>query len=206
MDALLNERPRSISMKKKSFYNEVDGTQEDPLLGKIHKNFYLDIECMRLNAEKERICHYREVARKSAISYYKALKKIMEKNLIHVMVSKGSPEKAPANSSKSQSDENGKTKFFQQKETKVNCIYYLTDYIKLVIENGNDFILDYLTEIVSTMIFEEFSDEVIETIRIIIEQFEFDQEKFKDWIETQTADPAKQQKLRTILGTSEELS
>ena len=66
-------------------------------LEKFINNFYLDIEWMRLNAEKERICHYRDIARKSAIKYYKILKIIMERNLIHVMVSKTSPDKSSTN-------------------------------------------------------------------------------------------------------------
>ena len=89
LDALINERPHAITMKKKGFYNETDENQkEDPTLGKMHKNYYLDIECMRLNAEKERICHYRDIARKSAIMYYKILKEIMRYNLIHAIASK----------------------------------------------------------------------------------------------------------------------
>lgn len=185
-------------MKKKSFYNEEDGKNEDELLGKIHKNFYLDIEWMRLNAEKERICHYRDIARKSAIKYYKILKKIIERNLIHVMVSKASPDKASANNKNTEKKSNHPN-FYQQKETKINWIYYITDYIKLVIENGNEFIQDHLYEIIETLIFEELSDEVIETLNIVIVQFEFDKDKFKEWVETNVLEIMKAKRLYKVL-------
>lgn len=102
---------------------------------------------MRLNAEKERICHYRDIARKSAIKYYKVLKEIMKYNLIHVMGSKTSPDKAQVQAAQAKGEKKAnQPNFYQQKETKINCIYYITDYMKLVIENGNEFLLQHLSK------------------------------------------------------------
>lgn len=199
LDALLNERPQAISMKKKSFYNETDETQEeDPLLGKVHKNYYLDIECMRLNAEKERICHYREIARKSAVKYYKVLKEIMRQNLIHIMGSKASPEKA-ANSTIKGEKKIAQPNFYQQKETKINCIYYVTDYLKLVIENGNEFLQEHLYNLIDSLIPEELSDEVLETLRLIVHEFEFDKVKLEEWIGNSNGVSRKKRKILKIL-------
>lgn len=39
-----------------------------------------DIEWMRINAERERIQKYREIAKDSAVFYYKVLKKFTEEN------------------------------------------------------------------------------------------------------------------------------
>ena len=89
--------------------------------------------------------------------------------------------------------------FYQQKETKINCIYYITDYIKLVIENGNEFLQEHLYKIIDTFIYEELSNEVIETLNIVMVQFEFDKEKLKDWIESQAFDQKKTKKLNKIL-------
>lgn len=82
-----------MQLKKKSFYNST--IHEDPageakaakeqeqsnIVGKKHKNFYYDIESMRLNAEKERIYHFKDIASRSAIIYYKILKQIIDKNI-----------------------------------------------------------------------------------------------------------------------------
>ena len=52
-----------------------------PVNPRKHKNFHLDLECMRLNAEKERISHYKELAISGAIQYYKVLRRILEEGL-----------------------------------------------------------------------------------------------------------------------------
>jgi len=171
-------------MKKQSFYTENDENQkEDPLMGKRHKNFYLDIECMRLNAEKERICHYRDVARKSAIRYYKVLKEIIKLNLIHVMGSKSSPEKPPSIGSVHRSEKkSSQPNFYQLKETKINCIYYVTDNLKMVIENGNEFCQEHLYNLIDTLAPEELSEEITETLKVIIKEFEFDKNDLEQWI------------------------
>ena len=43
-------------------------------------NVHDDIEWMRINAERERIQKYREIAKDSAVFYYKVLKKFTEEN------------------------------------------------------------------------------------------------------------------------------
>ena len=80
-------------MKKRSFNREGEEPDE-PVPGppqgapKKHKNFHIDLECMRLNAEKDRIQHYKDLAVSSAIQYYKVLRRILEeaieqKSIIH---------------------------------------------------------------------------------------------------------------------------
>lgn len=56
------------------------------------------------------------------------------------------------------SDLVNQTNFYQQKETKINCIYYVTDYMKLVIENGKEFKIENLYSLIDSMIVEELSD------------------------------------------------
>jgi glucan-binding YG repeat protein len=202
LDALLNERPHAIKMKKQSFYVETDDNQEeDPLLGKRHRNYYLDIEWMRLNAEKERICHYRDIARKSAIKYYKVLKEIIRLNLIHVMGSKTSPDKAQNERSSTKNDKKGshQTNFYQLKETKINWIYYITDYLKLVIENGNEFMNFHLFQLIDTLIPEELSDEVMETLKIVIKEFEFEKKDVGEWIKAWRAPKRKKRNMLKLL-------
>ena len=67
LDALANERPWTIKMKKKHF-----DTQSNNLL--------TDLEYMRINAERERIKKYQEITKGSAYKYCKILNRITEDN------------------------------------------------------------------------------------------------------------------------------
>ena len=60
LDALNNERPSKLALKKKSIY---ESQQSDVLLGRKHTNLYTDLEYMRLSAEKDRIDIYRGLAK-----------------------------------------------------------------------------------------------------------------------------------------------
>jgi hypothetical protein len=57
-----------MNMKKKHLNNN------ELKNGNVHD----DIEWMRINAERDRIALYREVAKESALFYYRVLKKITE--------------------------------------------------------------------------------------------------------------------------------
>ena len=63
LDALANERPWAVKMKKKHF-----DTQSNNLL--------TDMEYMRINAERERIRKYQNITKESAYKYYKILKQL----------------------------------------------------------------------------------------------------------------------------------
>lgn len=69
LDALTNERPKTLLMKKNNLNMEMKN-------GNVHD----DIEWMRINAERQRISQYREIAKESAVFYYKILKKFTEEN------------------------------------------------------------------------------------------------------------------------------
>ena len=58
LDTLISDRPFSLKTKSKHFVIEDPNHPE----GIKHKNFYYDIESMRINAEKERIDKYKSVA------------------------------------------------------------------------------------------------------------------------------------------------
>lgn len=63
LDALSNERPWAVKMKKKYFDTSSN-------------NLLTDLENMRINAEKERIKKYKEITRDSAYKYYMILKNL----------------------------------------------------------------------------------------------------------------------------------
>ena len=63
MDALANERPWAVKIKKKYFDTS-------------NNNLLTDMEHMRINAEKERIKKYQDITKDSAYKYYKILKNL----------------------------------------------------------------------------------------------------------------------------------
>ena len=67
---MTNERPKVMNMKKKHLNFEGKG-------GNVHD----DLEWMRINAERDRISLFREVAGHSAVLYYKILKRITEEQV-----------------------------------------------------------------------------------------------------------------------------
>ena len=58
LDVLLCDRPQKLAAKKKNFVIEDPNNSE----GIKRKNFYYDMETMRIKAEKDRIEKYRQVA------------------------------------------------------------------------------------------------------------------------------------------------
>ena len=67
LDALSNERPKTLNMKKKNLNLDLK-----------HGNLNDDIEWMRINAERQRIQQYRDIAKDCAYLYYKILKRFVE--------------------------------------------------------------------------------------------------------------------------------
>jgi len=65
LDALANERPQTIKMKRKHFDTSSN-------------NLFTDIEYMRINAERERIKKYQDITKGAAYTYYKILKRLTE--------------------------------------------------------------------------------------------------------------------------------
>lgn len=80
LDTLISDRPFSLKSKSKNF---VIDDPEHPE-GIKRKNFYYDIESMRLNAERERIDKYKKVAETSARTYYIICKRLSLINLEEV--------------------------------------------------------------------------------------------------------------------------
>lgn len=70
LDALANERPWTVQMKKKHF-------------GTAHNSLRTDLEFMRINAEKERIQKYQNITKGSAYSYYKIVKRFTDRAAEH---------------------------------------------------------------------------------------------------------------------------
>ena len=65
LDALANERPWTLKMKKKHF-------------AVTNNSLLTDLEYMRINAERERIKKYQDITKGSAYIYYKILKRLSE--------------------------------------------------------------------------------------------------------------------------------
>ena len=65
LDAMANERPKVVQLKKKHFAIE-----------KSRSNVHTDLEWMRIQAERDRIEHFRQIAKDDAFLYYRVLKSI----------------------------------------------------------------------------------------------------------------------------------
>lgn len=99
------------------------------------------MEWMRINAERDRVNKYRQVAKQSAILYYKILKRFSEETSRY--------EKEKANDKNSITlDPQIKIKAIQKETELKEVLSYitgnimhitLTDYMRIVIENGNQF-------------------------------------------------------------------
>ena len=68
LDALANERPWTMKIKKKHFDTSSN-------------NLLTDVEYMRINAERDRIKKYQDIAKGSAYTYYKILKRLSEESV-----------------------------------------------------------------------------------------------------------------------------
>ena len=80
LDLLLSDRPFTLRAKRKNFIIE-DPTHPQ---GIKRKNFYFDIEMMRINAEKDRIQQFKHIAQTCAKIYYVICKRLSLLNLEEV--------------------------------------------------------------------------------------------------------------------------
>jgi hypothetical protein len=80
LDTLISDRPFSLKAKSKNFI--IDDPEHPE--GIRRKNYNYDIESMRINAEKERIEKYKNVAQTCARTYYIICKRLSLLNLEEV--------------------------------------------------------------------------------------------------------------------------
>lgn len=105
LDALANERPWTVKMKKKHFDTSSN-------------NLLTDVEYMRINAERERIKKYQEITKGSAYTYYKILKRLSDD---HAKVAKES-----INNTRETQDPQLKIKLALNESKIKNLLHYMT--------------------------------------------------------------------------------
>ena len=64
------DRPKNLEIKKKFFK-----------AGDYSKNIMLDVECMRIRAQEEKINKYLLVAKRGALLYYRVLKRVVDEEI-----------------------------------------------------------------------------------------------------------------------------
>ena len=64
------DRPKNLEIKKKFFK-----------AGDYSKNIMLDVECMRILAQEEKINKYLLVAKRGALLYYRVLKRVVDEEI-----------------------------------------------------------------------------------------------------------------------------
>ena len=105
LDALANERPWTMKVKKKHFDTSSN-------------NLLTDIEYMRINAERERIKKYQEITKSSAYVYYKILKRLSEESVKQM--------KENINNQRDSQDPQVKIKLALQDAKIKNLLHYMT--------------------------------------------------------------------------------
>lgn len=152
LDALANERPWAVKMKKKHF----DTTSN---------NLLTDVEYMRINAERERIKKYQEITKGSAYTYYKILKDLTE------YTSKNMKEQRDLQGDSS--DPQAKIKLALRDAKLKNLLAYITDFIKQVVENGNIFSKSHFFMLLMSLSPQEIEEPlIVASIKIIVSHLE----------------------------------
>lgn len=158
LDALANERPWTVKMKKKHF----DTTSN---------NLLTDVEYMRINAERERIKKYQEITKGSAYTYYKILKDLTEYAT--------KTQKEQVGEERDSSDPQVKMKMLRRERKLKSLLAYITDFIKQVVENGNIFSKSHFFMLLTTLDPEEIEEPlIVASLKIItghleVTEFEF---------------------------------
>ena len=185
LDALANERPWTVKMKKKHF----DTTSN---------NLLTDVEYMRINAERERIKKYQEITKGSAYTYYKILKDLTEytsKNL-----------KEQLEQHRDSSDPQVKIKLALRDAKLKNLLAYITDFIKQVVENGNTFSKSHYFMLLSNLAPEELDEPmIVASLKIITSHLgvtEFDYAQFNHGLKDPALSKAYLDMLPKIFGES----
>ena len=161
LDALANERPWTVKMKKKHF----DTTSNNQMT---------DVEYMRINAERERIKKYQEITKGSAYTYYKILKDLTEYTTKSL--------KEQLDQHRDSSDPQVKMRLALRDAKLKNLLAYITDFIKQVVENGNTFSKSHYFMLLMNLTPEELQEPmIVASIKIItshLEVTEFDYVQF----------------------------
>ena len=121
---------------------------------------------MRINAERERIRKYQDITKGPAYVYYKILKRLsVEGPLLLKEEQSQTPQILQEPSAKIQ------RALYEQKLQKLT--YYITDFIKQVVENGNPFTSEHFFMMLETLSAQEVNEKiVILTLKIIVEEIE----------------------------------
>ena len=67
LDVMAKDRPKNIQMKRKFFK-----------AGDYSKNIMLDIDCMRMLAEVERVDKFKQIAQRGALLYSRVLRRVVD--------------------------------------------------------------------------------------------------------------------------------
>eukprot|EP00347_Sterkiella_histriomuscorum_P011953 403370464 len=179
LDALTNERPKTLNMKKNNLNMDMKNS-----------NVHDDIEWMRINAERQRIQQYRKIAKESAVFYYKVLKKFTEENHQY--------EKEKALEKSINIDPQVKMKTLNRENILKDILNYITDFMRAVIENGNKFTKDHFYMMLKELNSEHIDTQLAKYLRIMIEELEITLIEFDDFIIESDQNPTLQQAYDSI--------
>ena len=147
-----------------------------------------NLEWMRINAERERISRFKSIAKDSATKYYDILDRFT-KELLNSTSTKtsskenGSEEHEQISESAHKKQQDLKANEFKEtmkaqyeKNQLHNMIRYMTDYLRMVIENGNRYTSNHFFVMLWHLSSKEVENQLREYIKILIEEIEVPQD------------------------------
>ena len=187
LDALSNERPVVLQMKRRHF--NIDGS------GNSHMQESL--EWMRINAERERIQRFKTIAKDSATCYYKVMDRFT-KSLLESGKQKGGPSRAAdpcSQNGEADGEESPKAASTRQKydfkhvmnaaykENQLhNVIRYMTDYLRQVIENGSRFTSGHFFIMLLQLSAKEIENQAHEYLKIFVDEIKVPAEQYAKFV------------------------
>ena len=149
-----------------------------------------NLEWMRINAERERISRFKSIAKDSATVYYKILDRFTQELLNSTSSKTSSKENNSEEHEKTSESVNKKQQDLKANEFKEtmkaqyeknqlhNMIRYMTDYLRMVIENGNRYTSNHFFVMLWHLNNKEVENQLKEYIKILIEEIEVPQEQY----------------------------
>ena len=199
LDALSNERPTVLQMKRRHFNPDAAPSMRQSL------------EWMRINAERERIFRFKAIAKDTATMYYTILDRFTQE-LVNPKSQRaaniqetGSPARLSAKENENKAEEKNLASFTEEvkiaaagskrghnfnqvmtsayKENQLhNALRFITDYLRQVIENGSRFTSGHFFIMILQLSASEVKNNASQFIKILAEELSVPRDQYQRFI------------------------
>jgi len=173
LDALSNERPTSLQMKRRHFY--VDDTESS--------HCTQNLEWMRINAEKERILRYKQISQDTASLYYKILDQYST-----LLIGKKAKEidildKQEANVPVVEQDLQAIVQVTFRETQLHNTLKFICEYIKRVNENGNVFTTGHFFILLLELTAKDIQNRLAPYLKVLVEELKVPRDQYARFLD-----------------------